>query len=192
MWRVYPLAVSRDAIHFQRVGDRRPFLRLGREGAFDSRWVWPMVKPVPMGDELWIYYVGTNTDHSMRRDPKAAESRTAISRSILRLDGFISADAGYGGAWLLTPPLTFQGSRLELNLDTGAGGWAQVEILDAGGKPIPGFGMAQADPINANSVRFPVTWQGRGDVSALAGRPVRLRIQARACKLYAFQFRGGE
>ena len=34
-------------------------------------------------------------------------------------------------------------------------------------------------------------WRERDDVGELIGRPVRLHIKARACKLYAFQFAGG-
>jgi hypothetical protein len=142
-----------------------------------------------MGDELWIYYLGTNQDHSGGLDPAAKRQMTAISRAVLRLDGFMSAEAAYEGGWLITPPLVFEGSRLELNLDTGAGGVARVELLDAAGKPIPGYGLAQAGELNGNHVRMPVTWKGRADVSALAGKPVRLHIRMRAARLYAFQFR---
>jgi len=37
-------------------------------------------------------------------------------------------------------------------------------------------------------VRQVVTWRGKSDVSALAGKAVRLRIRMRSTKLYAFQF----
>ena len=182
------LAVSRDGRRFQRLGGRRPFLRLGPEGSFASRWVWPLVQPVRMGDQLWIYYVGGNRDHAGRVAPKAAEHETAISRAILRLDGFVSVDADYGGASFTTPPLVFEGSRLELNVDTSAGGVALVEIQDASGQPIPGHALGEADEINGNSVRFPVTWRANSDISQLAGQPVRLCFKLRDCHLYAFQF----
>ncbi len=183
------LGVSRDARHFQRAPGRRPFLSVGPPGSFDSKWVWPMPNPVRMGDELWIYYVGTNKDHDGRVDPAASQRMAYISRAILRLDGFMSAEADYEGGWLITPPITFAGSRLELNLDTGAGGVARVELLDAGGKPIPGFSLVEADDLNGNNVRMPVSWKGKTDVSAFAGKPVRLHIRMRAARLYAFQFR---
>jgi hypothetical protein len=35
-----------------------------------------------------------------------------------------------------------------------------------------------------------VAWRGKGDVSALAGKPVRLRFAMRDAKLHAFQFSG--
>jgi len=105
------LAVSRDARNFRRLGGRRPFLRLGMEGSFYSKWIWPVLQPLRMGDELWLYYWGTNSNHSSVVDPKAKELDSAISRAILRLDGFVSVDAAYSGGWLTTPPLTFEGSH---------------------------------------------------------------------------------
>lgn len=183
------LAVSRDGRHFVRPGERRPYLTTGRDGSWDSKWIYPVLRPVRMGDELWIYYFGTNHDHARRLDAKASKEENAISRAILRLDGFVSAEADYEGGVLMTPPLRFEGSKLELNLDTGAGGWARVELLEESGKPIPGFGMPEADELNGNDVRMTVTWRGKADVSALAGKAVRMRIRMRAAKLYAFQFR---
>jgi len=141
-----------------------------------------------MGDELWIYYMGTNRDHQGRVDPESERHDSALSRAILRLDGFVSADVDYAGGWLRTPPLLFEGSRLELNLDTSAGGMARVELQDASGKPIPGYSLSDADSLNGNSVRLAVSWKGKRDVSSLAKQPVRLHFKLRDCKLYAFQF----
>jgi hypothetical protein len=121
-------------------------------------------------------------------DPKAKELDSAISRAILRLDGFVSVDAAYSGGWLTTPPLTFEGSRLELNLDTSAGGIAQVELQDVAGKPVSGFSLAEADILNGNSVGMPVSWKGSTDLSSLAGKVVRLHFKLRDSRLYAFQF----
>lgn len=183
------LAVSRDARHFTRPGPRRPFLSTGADGAWDSKWIFAVPRPVRMGDELWIYYTGTNHDHASRLDPKASRDESVLSRAVMRLDGFVAAEADYEGGMLLTPPIQFTGSRLELNLDTGAGGVARVEILQESGKPIPGFTMPEADELNGNSVRMTASWAGRSDVSALAGKSVRLRIKMRSVRLYAFQFR---
>ena len=182
------LAVSRDGRHFRRLGDRKPFLRLGPAGSFYSKWVWFMPQPIRMGDELWIYYNGKNDDHSNRVDPKSGKRMTGITRAILRLDGFVSADAAYTGGSLTTPPIVFEGNRLELNIDTSAGGVAQIEIREASGEPIRGYSLAEADELNGNSVRVPVSWQGKTDVSVLAGRAVKLHFKLRDSKLYAFQF----
>lgn len=182
------LAVSRNGRQFQRLGDRQPFLRLGPLGSFYSKWIWPCPRPIRMGDELWFYYMGTNKDHARRPDPTAAKTTSALTRAILRLDGFVSVDAHYGGGELTTPPIVFEGSELELNLDTSAGGSVRVEIQDASGRPISGHTLEEADELNGNSVRMPVSWRGSHSVAALAGKPVKLHFRMRDCKLYAFQF----
>jgi hypothetical protein len=182
------LGVSRDARHFMQPGGRKPFLGTGPAGAFDSKWLWPLPSPIRRGDELWIYYFGSNVDHSLRMDPAAKTVLAGISRAVMRLDGFVSADFEYGGGSLITPPLRFAGSRLELNLDTGAGGVGRVEILDESGEPVPGFTLREADQLNGNSVRTVVAWQGRSNLSVLAGKSVRLHFKMRSAKLYAFQF----
>jgi len=184
------LAVSRDGKTFHRAGERRPFMANGREGQFDSRYVWAMPNPIRMGDELWIYYVGSNRDHYRNIDRSAPDGThlAGIGRAVLRLDGFISADAGYRGGQLTTPLTRFSGGRLELNVATSGGGSVEVELLDEQGQPIDGYSRADSRPINGNSVRMPVRWKSTDDVSKLAGHPVQLRFYMQDCKLYAFQF----
>jgi len=184
------LGFSRDGKQFHRVVDRGPFMRPGPEGRFDSRRVWAMPNPIPMGDELWIYYAGTNLDHDGFVDPASPGLLSGISRATMRLDGFVSADADYTGGELVTPSITFKGNRLELNLDTSVGGCVKVELLDETGKPIDGFTRQEATALWGNSVRLLVTWGDNADVGHLAGRPVELRFIMQDCKLYAFQFKG--
>ena len=113
---------------------------------------------------------------------------SGIGRAVLRLDGFVSADAGYGGGEIVTPVVRFEGGRLELNVDTGGGGAVRVELQDGEGRPIGGYTEEDASWICGNSVRMPVRWGKSGDVSSLSGRPIRIRFVMRDCKLYAFQF----
>jgi len=184
------LAVSRNGKQFRRVGQRKPFMAMGPDGRFDSRYVWAMPHPVRMGDELWIYYVGSNRDHDGVIDAAATgEHLTGIGRAVLRLDGFVSADADYRGGQITTPLIQFSGRRLELNVETSGGGAVLVELLDVENKPISGFAKSDAVAVNGNSVRMPVRWQKGSDVSSLAGRPLRLRFHVQDCKLYAFQFK---
>ena len=183
------LAVSRNGKSFQRVGKRRPFLPGGPDGRFDSRFVWAMPDPVRMDDELWIYYVGMNRDHDGVLDPAASgKLLSGISRAVLRLDGFVSADAGYNGGTITTPTIRFQGQRLELNVQTSGGGSVLVEVLDESGKPLSGFSKSDALPVVGDSVRMPVAWKSPADVGTLAGHPIRLRFHMQDCKLYAFHF----
>jgi hypothetical protein len=190
------LAVSRDGERFERVGDRAAFMRPGPAGRFDSKQIWALPTPIVRGDEIWIYYAGTNVDRTARPEPENIDPATpgrqplgGIGRAVMRLDGFVSADADYQGGELVTPPIRFSGSRLELNLDTGGGGSVRVEILDAEtGEPIAGMSLEEAIPVIGNDVRLPVQWLSGHDLTAAAQRPVKLRFVMRDCKLYAFQF----
>ncbi len=58
---------------------------------------------------------------------------------VMRLDGFISVNAGYEKGEFVTRPATFSGSTLEINYSTAGAGEIHVELLGADGKPIPGF-----------------------------------------------------
>jgi len=189
------LLLSRDGESFEHAGGRQAFLRPGPAGSFSSKGVWALPNPVRMGDEIWIYYAGTNEDRTSRDrdqriDPQAPDGARlgGISRAVMRLDGFVSVDAPYEGGEFRTPPIRFEGSRLELNLDTAGGGSVKVEILDADGAPIPGFSSTDATPLTGNDVRMPVRWGDNQDLSPLAGQPIHLRFLLRDCKLYAFQF----
>ena len=111
-----------------------------------------------------------------------------IVRYTFRTDGFVSLNAGYDGGEVLTRPFVFEGRRLELNYATSAVGSVRVEIQDDQGRVIPGFGLADCPEMFGDLIDGTVTWNGGGDVSGLAGRPVRLRFALMDADLYAFKF----
>jgi hypothetical protein len=186
------LAVSRDSKTFTRVGDRRPFMRPGPSGRFDSRQIWAMPNPIIMDDEVWIYYSALNWDRTDATDPAAPQGQrvSGVGRAVMRLDGFVSVDAPYSGGEFTTPPMRFAGDKLVLNVDTSAGGGVRVELLDESGESIPEFSGENAPWLIGNSVRFPVHWRGKPELSRWADKPIRLRFSLRDAKLYAFQFGG--
>jgi hypothetical protein len=139
------------------------------------------------GDEIWIYYTAqpfTHGDYSLAEK----DALGSVMRAVLRRDGFVSVDAGPEPGWFITPPLVFAGGQLVLNVDTGGGGHVRVEIQDVRGAPVPGYALADCDPVNGNSVRYAVSWKGKNELGALAGKPVRLKFSLRSAKLFAFQF----
>jgi hypothetical protein len=111
-----------------------------------------------------------------------------LRRGTLRLDGFVSVQAGYGGGQLVTKPFVFSGSQLELNCATSAAGSLRVELRDQTNKPIRGYELKNAPEYYGNELAHIVTWKGGSDVSSLAGRPVRLRILLKDADLYSLCF----
>jgi len=116
------------------------------------------------------------------------EGGGSIQRLEQRLDGFMSADAPLDGGSFVTPIIVFSGRRLLLNMDGSATGTGKVALLDAGGMEIPGFGLADCDEFGANSLSREITWKGSCDVSAWAGKPIRLKFMMKSMKLYSFRF----
>jgi hypothetical protein len=111
-----------------------------------------------------------------------------LRRYSLRLDGLGSVRAGLAGGELLTKPITFGGKRLVLNFATSAAGRLRVEIQDGGGRAHAGFAAADCDDIIGNEIERTVTWKGNSDLSRLAAKPVRLRIELSDADLYAIKF----
>jgi hypothetical protein len=177
------LATSRDGVRFTRW--REPVLRLAPRGAFDSKMLYMGSGILAAGDELNLYYSGYDQPHDQGR---AAEFPPAIGRVRIRRDGFVSQDAGTSEGTLTTLPFTLSGSRLEVNVDASSRGWLKVELLSDAGQPLPGFTRSDADRITGSDVHARVAWAGRDDLSALRGKPVRLRFLGQSVKLYAFQF----
>jgi hypothetical protein len=116
------------------------------------------------------------------------DNSSALRRYTLRLDGFVSIYAPRTGGDLITKPLKFDGRALELNFASSAAGGIRVEIQDEGGKALPGFALADCPPIFGDSIARQVTWSDGADVSALAGKTVRLRFVLEDAHLYALQF----
>lgn len=180
-------AASRDGIHWRRY-DRRPWIPLGRKGAFDSKQMYSARGMVFHDEEIWMYYVGYDTLHGGKTD---VERTPVLSRVVLTRDRFTAVEANYEGGEFATPPLRFRGKELFLNIETSALGLARVEIQDAAGRPIEGFALKDCDRIHTtNTLRQGVTWRaGHSSVAALQDRPVRLRFQLQfGAKLYAFRF----
>jgi hypothetical protein len=180
------LGASRDGIHWHRY-DRMPWIRQGPEGSFDSATMYMTRGMFLRGDEIWMYYVGLDDAHTGRKE---ALDRYTLSRVVLRKDGFTCVEASYPGGEFTTPPMTFKGGMLVLNIETSAVGLARVEIQDEAGNPIPGYALAACDRIHTtNSTKRAVTWRRKCDVEGLSGRPIRLRFELLyGTRLYAFRF----
>jgi hypothetical protein len=171
------LVSSRDGRTWRRAGGRKPFIPVGRR---DLDWDFGFNSPssgapIRVGDELWFYYSGRCYRHPV--DGQSREpNHGAIGLGKLRLDGFVSLDSGDGEGVLVTRPVEVVASRLIVNADASQGE-IRVELLDADGRPLPGFGAAS---IRGDSVRHAV------DLPRLAGKSVRVRFTLSRASLYSF------
>ena len=63
-----------------------------------------------------------------------------------------------------------------------------VEIQDMEGKALPGYSIKDCKEIYGDTIKREVNWKNGTDVSALAGKPVRLRFVLKDADLFSFQF----
>ncbi len=175
-----------------------------RDGVRFKRWNEAFLRPGLEREGTWNYgqqYIGwqaVETKSALEGAPNelslyATESywtgtSSAIRRYTLRLDGFVSVNAPMKGGDLITKPITFTGSKLALNFSTSAAGSVRVEIQDVEGKPLPGFSLADCEETFGDAIERTVVWKGGRDVSALAGKPIRLRFALKDADLFAYQF----
>ena len=153
-------AASRDGIVWQRY-DRRPFVPLGMKGEFDwanTRTVYGIVPSVD-GHYIYMYYRGGDWLHGWDRNESnkklltdaglgADKNIAVLSRIQMRMDGFVSVRGAYTGGEFTTTQVKFSGNKLVLNIDTSATGIASVEIVDADGLVVDGFGQTDCDMIH--------------------------------------------
>lgn len=121
------------------------------------------------------------------RDPRAAARHRAVGGLILREDGYAALRCRDGAGRVLTKQFVFEGDRLRVNADCRSG-HLRVELLDPHHRPYEGFAAADCDAIHGATVWHDVTWKGKGDVSALWNKPVRLAFHLDDATLTAFEF----
>lgn len=176
---------SRDGVNFKRWNEG--FLRPGieRPGSWNygQQYIGWQVVPTKSAlkgapDELSLYAV----------ESYWTGNSSALRRYTLRMDGFVSLQAPLKGGELLTKPIKFTGGKLSLNFSTSAAGGVWVEIQDMEGNPLPGYTLADCEPLFGDTIDRTVHWKRGSDVRSLSGRPVRLRFVLKDADLYAYQF----
>ena len=173
------LAASRDGIEWARVGNGRSFIPLGPPGSNDQGMLAGAKEPVRVGNELWFYYSASDGDHGST----LRNARGMLAK--LRLDGFVSMDAGDDVGTVLTKPFLCSGGSLYLNADA-RGGTIAVALLAESGAQFEDFRMIDCAMFDADSVRHWVTWRDHISLDHLAGKLVRLKFYLRSARLFSF------
>ena len=185
------LVSSRDGVHWLREEadttvrkiyslqntSRPPLLNIGKFREFDDGMV---IAPTPLlvGDELWLYYTGYDELHDW------LPYKSAIGLAKMRKDGFASLDADESTGEVLTKRFANPGGPLEVNYHA-RGGSVRVEILDAEGNVIPGYGRDECEALKGDSIRQAVAWKTKSEIPATAG-PIRFRFILDHGRLYSF------
>jgi hypothetical protein len=178
------LVSSRDLHHWDRLGDRKPFLDLSplSAGAYDLSCLIGPSFPIVRGDELWFYYTGLKAYGGEYVYDGLGRDRAAICLATLRRDGFISVDAGEDEGSVLTEPFSLPAGELHLNVDASQGSLV-VQVCDENAKAIPGF--EASTPVKGDKADVAVQWSGR-KIQELANKKVCLKLQLTQASLYSY------
>lgn len=182
-------AVSRNLDKWER-SFREPIVPRGKIGEWDSGFFTTSSHALRVGDEVWLYYGGSNYTHGtpcLYREQgtgRGDKYTGSIGLATWKLDRFVSAGGTAEGATLTTVPVLFRGDRLELNAATLPGGDVTVELLDLGGNT-----LANSKPFTGDNLRHRVEWIQAIDLPKLSSQPVSLRFQIKSASLFAFAFR---
>lgn len=177
------LGYSRDGFHWYRP-DRAPFIGATKnQGDWDRAYLRPAAGCIIARDRLHFYYSGfSGVSPSGIRDMYAGGSTHVAS---VRLDGFVSMDAGMEPRELVTRPLTFEGSHMFVNLDA-PNGDLRVEALDQEGRIIEPLSIERCTPVSGDGTCMPIRWRDGSNLSKAVGRPTRFRFQLTNGSLYSF------
>jgi hypothetical protein len=187
----FQLVSSRNGRTWERAAGRQVFLPTGPPGSFDGGNLdHAFSPPVRVGDELYIYYTGSELGHLGYGGWEGKPgSKSGIGLAKLRADGFISLDAGEEEGVLMTRPLEADGRVLHVNVDA-AKGQLRAEVVDVAGNPIAGYTKEECVPLSGDKVDQVVAWNSHDDLSALPRGPFRLKFYLRNASLYSFRING--
>jgi hypothetical protein len=180
------LALSRDLMNWQRVGDRVPILACGPDGSWDSKHVTITDNPPhPEGERMRFWYGGADAPHYQA-------GYGAMGTGTLRQDGFVCYEAGKKEAVLTTIPMKLKGATwITVNVDA-KGGKLEAEVIDEDGNPLELLSRKDCIPVTGDHVRALVSFKAgkgqyfdRGNFLRFYGKTVRYRFYMRNAKLYA-------
>ncbi|MCB1205526.1 MAG: hypothetical protein KDN18_14790 [Verrucomicrobiae bacterium] len=181
--RVEPVfMISRDGVRFRRFAE--PLILetapADRQGNRSNYMTWGLVQLPGRPDEMTVYA----TEAYYGEEPGRIRAFT------WRLDGFVSLRAGEKGGESLSRPLLFSGKELVLNYAVGSPrGSVRAGLLDENGAPIPGYSLDESIALTGDSLEGAISWPKGGDLSGLAGKPVRVVFRLVEADLYAMRFR---
>jgi hypothetical protein len=190
------LLYSRDGYDWHFLNQRQPWLTTTVD-SWDQCMVNISNAPIPVEDELYVYYGGADCHHDWwmmgeyeKLDLPEVHDRKLVQYGIglakMRLDGFVSVDAReVREGILVTRALITNGRTLELNVACGPKGYVEVEVTDADDNILDGFSRSDCNAFNGDSVKTTMTWNGKTEIPQMDS--LRLRFFMRDASLYSFR-----
>jgi hypothetical protein len=172
------LVSSADGRTWERSEPRLSMIPRGAPGTFDGGSILGVSSTAThLGNETWVYYTAMTTTHGGPMPPK----RMSIGRAEWRRHGFVSLDAE-GQGQVETKPLRLAAPNLVINADA-KGGELRAALLEADGRPIPGFTLKDSLPLQSDATRWIARW--KSGANPPTDRPVRVRLDLNRCRVFS-------
>ena len=148
------LISSRDGQTWERVGDRRRILEMGRRGEWDGGFIRSAKSFVEDGDELRLYYFAMDHPHGAQ---KKGDWKRAVGLASWQRDRLVGLRAADEGGELVSVPIP-AGNQLHVNADASRG-QITAELLNEAGTVVPGFERDTCLPFDGDSLDHTIKWQ---------------------------------
>lgn len=187
---------SRSGFAWHRPMPCQPFIPHGREGTWESGNLQAASAPLFLDDEIRYYYAASDVRHSHRWELNPGSF--GIGMASTQPDRFIALVAGDDPGTITTRVFQIQTPEMRVNADIAAGGYVQIELLDADCRPIPGFERGSSTirprcpPLGGDALDHPLRWQGNPDPSPLLNRWIRWRLRATRARVYSVWMPDGD
>ena len=177
------LAISRDGLAWRRPFRTPYFLPRAAGDAFDSGSLLTNGTPILLDDEFRFYY-GGYAQGAIGQHQAGMTFATGVGLAMMPRDRFASLYPQGEVGQVTLRPRDLTGCRaLTLNA-AAAQGSVEVEVLDAAGYRVRGFGREDAVPITGDGLRLPVHWRNK-TLADLPADSYMLRIYLQNAELYA-------
>ena len=177
------LAHSTDTIKWYRAFRDQPILPRAAAGEWDWGCAAGGVNIVERDDLWWMYYVGGPYVHSEAYPIDFTNRSWGIGLAQTPIGRVVSARCWRTSGQWTVGPVCFAGNQLRLNARIY--NELRVVMLDEQEQPIPGFASTMT---YADGLQLPVAFERGANLSVLANRAVKLRLEMKNAEVFGFQF----
>ena len=188
------LVYSRDLVHWDRLGEREPWIGRGKAGEQDCAMIHFDSAPIRVGDWMYQYYSSGNLPHpsvdqqwlyEQHRLIEAGKRQPLQTIGCVRFrpDRYISLEAGNRTGRVTTKELTVSDGRLLVNLHA-TDGELVVSVLTERRTPVESYEQSQV--IQGDHIEAAISFSK--PLADLIGQRVKLRFTLQNAKLFSYSW----